>query len=68
MITLQSMLLQSDGRRILLLPSWPKDWDADFRLHAPDRTIVEGHVKNGKLTELRVWPKERERDVHVLSN
>jgi hypothetical protein len=68
MITLQSMLLQSDGSRILLLPAWPKDWDADFRLHAPDRTIVEGHVKNGKLTELRVWPKERERDVHVLSN
>src|SRR5277367_5974436 len=27
---LQSMLLQSDGRKILLLPAWPKGWDVTF--------------------------------------
>ena len=32
------MRLQADGKRILLLPAWPKDWDADFKLRAPLQT------------------------------
>ena len=24
------------------MPAWPPDWDADFRLHAPYQTVVEG--------------------------
>ena len=35
MITLQLMLMQCDGKRILLLPAWPTNWIADFKLHAP---------------------------------
>jgi hypothetical protein len=61
----QSMLLQTDGRRIYLLPAWPADWDADFKLHAPYRTVVEGKVRNGRLTELRVTPPERRADIVV---
>jgi hypothetical protein len=34
MITLQLMLLQCDGRRITVLPAWPSDWTADFKLRA----------------------------------
>ena len=45
MSTLQLMLLQTDGRRILLLPAWPPEWTADFKLHAPYQTTVEGHVE-----------------------
>ena len=26
----------------LLLPAWPCDWDASFRVHAPQQTIIEG--------------------------
>jgi hypothetical protein len=63
MITLQSMLLQTDGKKILLLPAWPKEWTADFRLHAAAQTTVEGHVENGKLTRLNVWPAARAKDV-----
>jgi hypothetical protein len=63
MITLQSMLLQTDGRKILLLPAWPKEWTADFRLHAAAQTTVEGHVENGKLTRLNIWPASRAKDV-----
>jgi hypothetical protein len=67
MITLQEMLLQTDGQRILLLPAWPKDWTADFKLHAPQQTTVEGHVQNGKISDLHVEPASRAKDVEVWS-
>jgi alpha-L-fucosidase 2 len=60
---LQQMLLQTDGRKLLLLPAWPKDWDADFKLHAPYHTTIEGKVRNGQLTELVVTPASRRADV-----
>ena len=44
MKTLQAMLMQTEGRKILLLPAWPKEWDVDFRLHAPYGTVVEGSI------------------------
>ena len=62
---LQLMLLQSEGKKITLLPAWPNDWEADFKLHAPNNTIVEGHVKEGKISNLRVTPKSREADVSI---
>jgi hypothetical protein len=65
MITLEEMVMQCDGRRILLLPAWPKDWTADFKLHAPEETTVEGHVQAGNLTRLRVLPESRAKDVET---
>ncbi|HEY4205763.1 MAG TPA: DUF5703 domain-containing protein [Puia sp.] len=62
---LQQMLMQTDGRSILLLPAWPADWDAEFKLNAPYRTTIEGKVVNGKLTELKVTPASRRADVIV---
>ncbi len=66
MITLEEMLLQPEGQKLLLLPAWPRNWTADFRLHAPRETIVEGHVQNGRLSRLVVIPKKRAKDVVVL--
>ena len=63
MKTLQTMLLQCDGREIRLLPAWPADWDADFRLRAPHATFVEGQVRGGKLVNLLITPSERTVDV-----
>lgn len=65
-LTLQKMLLQTDGDRIWLLPAWPADWDADFRLHAPRRTVLEGQVRGGRLTTLTVTPNSRASDVLVV--
>jgi hypothetical protein len=65
MIGLQEMLIQTIGYRILLLPAWPKDWDVDFKLHAPKQTTVECSLRSGKVTKLIVTPKQRERDVVV---
>jgi len=67
MITLQNMLMQYDGRSIQLLPAWPREWTADFKLHAPYNTTIEGHVQNGKITNLRVIPESRAKDVKVLN-
>ena len=39
---LQLMLMQCEGNRIQLLPAWPKEWEADFKLHAPGQTTVQG--------------------------
>ncbi len=63
MIGLQEMLLQTDGKKIILFPAWPKDWDVHVKLHAPYNTTVEAIIENGKLKMLEVLPKERAKDV-----
>jgi alpha-L-fucosidase 2 len=66
-IGLQRMLMQTEGKRILLLPAWPADWSADFKLHAPLQTIVEGRVEGGKVVRLKVTPESRRKDVEMSS-
>jgi alpha-L-fucosidase 2 len=65
---LQEMLMQIDGKKIMLLPAWPKEWgDTDFKLNAPYNTTVQGKVVNGKLTNLVVIPASRRADVIDMS-
>lgn len=64
-LTLEHMLLTADGRRIQLLPGWPKDWNVSFKLHAPQQTTVEGQVQNGRLVRLKVTPASRAKDVEL---
>jgi hypothetical protein len=63
LIALQRMLMQCDGDTIRLVPAWPKDWNASFKLHAPKNTTLEGRVENGKVTDLKVTPESRRKDV-----
>lgn len=65
MIALQEMLMQTHNRKIILLPAWPTDWNARFKLHAPYNTIVEGVVRNGEIESLKVTPESRRKDVEV---
>ncbi|MCX6898523.1 MAG: DUF5703 domain-containing protein [Verrucomicrobia bacterium] len=65
LLTLQHMIMNADGDKICVLPAWPKDWNLHFKLHAPRRTTVEGRVRDGKLVNLVVTPKSREKDVVV---
>ena len=67
MIGIQEMLMQTIGDRIYLLPAWPKDWDVDFKLHAPKQTVVQGRVRNGKIEDLKVTPTSRLKDVYYLT-
>ena len=64
--SVQYMAMQYEGDRILLLPAWPKDWDAHFKLHAPRQTTVECKVESGKITLLKVTPESRKKDVVLL--
>jgi hypothetical protein len=62
-IALQEMLLQADGKKLFLLPAWPKDWDVHFKLYAPYNTTVECTLEDGVIKYLDVQPKSREKDV-----
>ncbi|MCG8308476.1 MAG: DUF5703 domain-containing protein [Cytophagales bacterium] len=64
-IGLQEMLMQTVGNTIVLFPAWPKEWDVDFKLHAPQNTTVEAALRNGKVESLIVVPEERLKDVKV---
>ena len=64
----QSMLLQTEGKKIFLLPAWPKEWNVDFKLHAPYRTVIQGRYQKGKLERLDVTPPERREDVVVVNS
>jgi hypothetical protein len=68
MITLELMLTQFDSQKLQLLPAWPKDWTADFKVHAPYRTTLEGHVENGKITRLKVTPQSRAKNVVFVAS
>jgi alpha-L-fucosidase 2 len=65
MKTFQAMLLQTDGRRIFLLPAWPKEWNMEFKLHAPQETVLEGAYRDGKMVLLKDTPESRRRDVEM---
>jgi len=60
---LQTMILQADDNKIRLLPAWPKEWDLEFKLHAPGNTTVQGQVKDGKLVDIKVTPESRRKDI-----
>jgi hypothetical protein len=65
----QAMLMQTDpySKKIYLLPAWPKGWDADFKLHAPYKTVIKGSFKNGKIEKLQVIPQSRRKDIVICN-
>ena len=65
-ITLQSMLMQVDGNKIYLLPAWPKNWDVNFRLRAPGKTVIDCRYQNGKIEQLDVKPESRRKDIIIV--
>lgn len=69
MIGLQEMLLQTtDEGKIILFPAWPRNQDVHFKLHAPQNTVVEASLKNGKIDFIRVSPAIREKDIIIHYN
>ena len=68
MIGLQEMLLQTDGTKIYILPSWPMDCNVEFKLHAPFKTTVHVKVSDGKIQFVDVFPKSRTKDIIMPTN
>ena len=52
---LQRMLVQEAGDKIQLLPAWPANWDADFKLHVAGQTTITGKVAGGLLAFHRAY-------------
>ncbi|RXG32207.1 DUF5703 domain-containing protein [Leeuwenhoekiella marinoflava] len=68
MIGMQEMLMQEAEGKIYLFPAWPKDWNVHFKLHTLQNTTVEVKLINGKIEDLSVLPKTREKDIISLLN
>ena len=56
MVGVQEMLMQTPGDAIHLFPAWPREWDVDFRLHAPHQTQVDASLRGGRLVALKLQP------------
>ena len=67
MIALQSMLVQYDGRRIMLFPTWPEEWNVEFRVHLPYETTLTGKRQEGEVQTLTASPGDREADLEYLN-
>lgn len=66
MTGIQEMLLAPEpgsNGKLHLFGGWPADWDVDFKLHAPGKTLVEASLKGGSLVSLKVTPPSREKDI-----
>lgn len=68
MIGLQEMLMQTDGKKIYIFPTWTKNTNVSFKLHAPYQTTIEASLKNGKIEHLKVIPESRRKDIINLLN
>ena len=62
---LQSMLMQTDGQKIYLLPAWKKNIDVSFIMYADKDTKIEAVYKKGKFKTLNVTPKTRMKDIII---
>lgn len=63
MTTLQEMLLQSVGDKIIVCPAVPKSWSGKFRLHAAHNTTVTASLTDGCVEWITVDPSSRAKDV-----
>ena len=66
MTGVQEMLLAPEpgsNGKLHLFPAWPKDWDVDFKLHAPGQTVVEATLQGGGLIQLKVTPESHAKDI-----
>ena len=47
---LQCMLFDTSKEEVVPLPTWPKEWNVDFKLHACGGIVVEGSYVDGELS------------------
>ena len=72
-VTLQKMLLQTDGPRILIFPAFLRGIDVDFSLHVPGWGVahppatVRVVAAAGEVSHIGVLPASRRADIVVLA-
>lgn len=68
MIALQRMLIQYEGDKVYLLPSWPKEWDVHFKVNAPNNTTIDGVYEDGKVKKMKITPKNSKNQIQILNS
>lgn len=63
--TIQTMLLQTEGNNVYLLPAWPKNWNVQFKLHIPGNRQVEAAWENGEMKFIHKYPGDHDSPVIV---
>lgn len=63
--TIQTMLLQTNGDDVYLLPAWPKEWNVKFKLHIPGNRQIEAEWKDGKMAAVRKYPAGNDAEVNI---
>lgn len=48
-LALQRMLLQYGDDDVQLLPAWPREWNARFKIAGPGKKVYKGTVEDGRL-------------------
>ena len=56
MLTLQHMLIHTERNEVMLFPAWPEDWDVKFKVHIPNKKIIQGSYKQGEGVKLITKP------------
>ena len=63
----QSAVVQTTGRKIFVNPCCPKEWNAEFKVFAPDKSIVQGQIVDGMVIWCKTTPYERQNDASYIS-
>ncbi|MEM1085213.1 MAG: DUF5703 domain-containing protein [Verrucomicrobiota bacterium] len=64
---LQEMALQSYDDVIVPFATWPEDWKGSFKLHAPEKTLVEGYtMKDGRKASIITVDAKSSREMIAL--
>ncbi|MBN1865471.1 MAG: hypothetical protein JW808_11270 [Victivallales bacterium] len=66
MTALQKMLLHADNGKLFIFPAWPKDWDVEFKLHAPGKRTVQGVLRDNRVEKMKVEPDLGQDSVIVM--
>ena len=49
----------AEENKICLFPSWPENWEVEFKLHVPYEITMEDVYREGKIQSLVVSPPQR---------
>lgn len=63
--TIQTMLIQTAGNQVYLLPAWPKEWNVKFKLHIPGNRQIEAEWKNGEMKSVKKYPDMKSGEIIV---
>jgi len=65
MMGVQTMLLDNLDDKMIILQALPDTWEVDFKLNAPQNTIIRTKAKGKSIKSLTVSPSSRLKDIVI---